>query len=410
MKICFVTHQHPPNVSTGLGRYSMNLTQLLEKQGHKVTVITHDKRGGKKYEKKGNIEVYRLHIPKSRLLDKVLPNLLDERILFESRLKSFFKRFDLRSYDVLHILDMRDSMFLNKKISKQIPTFITANDYYPFEASWNMFRFPYFCLDLPLRYLNYMYYKFFLPRHMMFATIIIANSNYTARTINRYTNIPKHKLKVIYKGINIKTFSEKGGWDDKKKYNSHNIIYIGSNMERKGVDYLLKALPRVIKRFPDTKLTMIGRKSWLFKKQMEKIVKRWKLDKHIEENWYVPGEKISGFLKNSNVFVMPSIIEALGQVYMEAMCMKTPVIGTNVGGVPEVIDDKTDEKCGFLVRPRNAKEIGDAIIKVFENPELAKKMGKNGKNIVLRKFSMDTMFADTIDLYKDILEKRKHKH
>lgn len=404
MKICLVTHQHPPNVSTGLGRYSMNLTEMLEKEGHEVTVITHDKRGGEKYEKRGNVEIYRLTIPKSFVADKFLPNLLDERILFESKLKKFFKKRDLSKYNLLHILDMRDSLFLNKRIASQIPVIITANDYYPFETSWNIFKFPYFCLDLPLRYLNYMYYKLFLPRHMKKADIIICNSHYTAKSIEKNTTIPKDKLKVIYKGINVKQFSSKDKLDE-NKYKSHMILSVGSNMERKGVEYILKALSIIKKKYPDTKLVMIGRKSWFFKKQMEKIVKKHNLYGNINEEWYIHEKDIPKYLKNANVFVMPSIIEALGQVYMEAMCMKTPVIGTNVGGVPEVIS----KECGYLVEPKNSKEIAEKIIEIFDEPQKAKELGENGRKIVEKRFSMNKMVDETIKVYEEIIKDKNKK-
>lgn len=403
MKLCLVTHQHPPNVSTGLGRYSTNLVDMLEKAGHEVTIITHDKRGGASYEKKGRVEVHRLHISKSILMDKLLPNLLDERLLFEKQLKKFFKTFDLNKYDILHILDMRDCLFLNKSIASKIPIIITANDYYPFETSWNIFKFPYFCLDLPLRYINYMYYKLFLPRPMKLADIIIPDTKFAGASINKRVGISNSRIKPIYKGVDYETFYVEGTPD---KYTNHKMLYGGSNMERKGVADILKAMPLIIKKFPDAKLTLIGRKSFLFSLQMGYIVWRYKLKGCYEERWYVPSDKIPEYFRSANVFVLAPIIEDLAQIFLESMATKTPVVCTDVDANPEgVVHDET----GLLVKPRDPKGIAEAVIKIFSNPEYAKKLGENGRKRVEKMFTKKIMLDRTMEVYKDVLKKSKKK-
>lgn len=401
MKICLVTHQHPPNASTGLGRYSMNLTEMLEKEGHEITVITHDKRGGEKYEKKGKVEVRRLHISTSIIADKLLPNLLDERILFERQLKKFFKSFDLSRYDLLHILDMRDCLFLNKRIASQIPVIITANDYYPFETSWNPFKFPYFCLDLPLRYLNYMYYKLFLPKPMKLADMIISDTKFAGASIHNRIKIASEKIHAIYKGVDYDTFFIDG---TKDKYYSHKMLYVGSNMERKGVEYILKALPLIIEKFPDAKLIMIGRKSFFFSLQMRYIVKKYNLEKYIEEKWYVPAQEIPNYFKDANVFVLAPIIEDLAQIFLESMATKTPVVCTDVDANPEGV---VHEETGILVKAKDYKSIAEGVIKIFSNPEYARKLGENGRKRVEKMFTKKIMFDETLAVYKEILKKKK---
>ncbi|MEK6955064.1 MAG: glycosyltransferase family 4 protein, partial [Nanoarchaeota archaeon] len=103
--------------------------------------------------------------------------------------------------------------------------------------------------------------------------------------------------------------------------------------------------------------------------------------------------------KDANVFVMPSLMEAFGQVYLEALATKTPAIGTRVGGVPDIITPDV----GYLVPPRNSDEISKHIIELFSDPKKAKKMGEAGRNRVKKKFSIEKMVKETEDVYKSLI-------
>jgi len=89
---------------------------------------------------------------------------------------------------------------------------------------------------------------------------------------------------------------------------------------------------------------------------------------------------------------------------LEAMACKKPVIGTNVGGVPFLIDNN---KNGLLVPPRDPQALADAIIKILENPKLAKEMGENGYKKVSQGFTWGMQAAKTINVYRNLKDIRK---
>ena len=162
MKILIAAHEYPPNVTSGSGRYAENLVDYLVKKGNAVTVVTLGIRGGEKYERNKNLEIYRLDIPRSGFLDKILPNVLDDRILFGRQLKKFFKKIDIGLYDVLHIID-KGYAFAGNAV--KIPKIVSVNDAYALETPLNPFKIPYFSTDFFLRYPYYQFVKlnYYLP-------------------------------------------------------------------------------------------------------------------------------------------------------------------------------------------------------------------------------------------------------
>lgn len=396
MKICIVSHEYPPGVLSGPGRYASNLVKVLVKAGHNVTVISPRFMGGKRYEKLGKLEVYRIDIAKSALLDKIVPNVLDVKILFSLALRNFFKVFDLGGYDILHILDMHDTYFLNREIKSVVPILVSVNDYYSLETSWNPLKFPYFCTDFLLRYVHYNITKVMNCKYLKYADLIISDTKYSGRAVNRKVGIPWERIRVVYKGVDREKFT---GRVPKGKYSNRRILYVGSNMERKGVVDILKAMPGILERFPDSKLTIIGKASWLYKKRIRNLIVKNRLMDSVEIIDHVSSDRVHEYYNNANVFVLAPVIEDLAQVLLEAMATRTPVVCTNVGANPEAIINNVT---GFLVEYGRPEQIARGVIRIFSNPKLARKLGENGKKSVDSVFNADRMLRETMDIYKKL--------
>ena len=100
--------------------------------------------------------------------------------------------------------------------------------------------------------------------------------------------------------------------------------------------------------------------------------------------------------QKTNVLVLPSLLESFGMVLLEAMACGKPVIGTNVGGIPFVIDDN---ETGLLVPPKDPEAIAKAIIKIFKDPELVKRMGENGYKKVKENFLWENQVKKTKEVF-----------
>lgn len=119
-------------------------------------------------------------------------------------------------------------------------------------------------------------------------------------------------------------------------------------------------------------------------------------------NYMLPREDVIQLYTHARLFVCPSIYEPFGLINLEAMACHTPVVATAVGGIKEVV---VHGETGFLVTPGSPAELAQAIMKVWENPALAEKMGKAGRKRVEEKFSWDSIAQKTLALYERLLEK-----
>ncbi len=139
-------------------------------------------------------------------------------------------------------------------------------------------------------------------------------------------------------------------------------------VERKGLDYLIRSMPTIRERLPDTELLLVG--EGRFKRQLELLAQKLRIRDTIhfipaaDSEPRVPDEKLPLYYNAADVFVLPSLTEALGVVGIEAMACGTPFIGTNVEGIPSLVEQF---QAGVLIPPRNSNAIASAVIEVLKD-------------------------------------------
>ena len=220
---------------------------------------------------------------------------------------------------------------------------------------------------------------------------------------------PKHsgKLEVIHNGIDTTWWQSQllRFTDDdlskiktdvfKAKKDTLIIISVAELHERKGQKFLIKAMPEVVEKYPNTKLVIVG--DGPNRENLESLIKKLKLERHV----ILLGRKkdVPQLLKSANIFALPSRREAFGLVNLEAMLTPLPIVATKVGGIPEiVINDKT----GILVEPENSEEFTKAIIKLISKPDLRKKYAKAGQNRAKNTFSAKKMAKEYEKIYETL--------
>lgn len=167
-----------------------------------------------------------------------------------------------------------------------------------------------------------------------------------------------------------------------KKLQRPTLLYVGALAEQKGVQFLLPALKKIKKSFPNILLRLAGRGSLLTKLKRETI--ELKLEKNIEFVGFVPHGQIREFYLSGDIFVMPSIWqEQFGLVGPEALACEVPCIGSNVGGIPEWLRHNEN---GFLVPPQEIDPLVDRIIDLLSNDQKRVAFGRNGRKMVLKEY------------------------
>jgi glycosyltransferase involved in cell wall biosynthesis len=168
--------------------------------------------------------------------------------------------------------------------------------------------------------------------------------------------------------------------------------------KNKGLKYLIKAFSLLDKEMIDNNIIVIigeGEE----RKNLEDLVKRLGLN----DNIFLIGkiENAGTLLSALEAFTLTSITEAFPYVLLEAGKASLPVIASNVGGIPEIIESN---EYGILVNPRDERGISKAIRYILDNPEKARKLGLNLREKVVKEFSIGEMIKKTVDIYKSFCD------
>lgn len=169
---------------------------------------------------------------------------------------------------------------------------------------------------------------------------------------------PLSNVKVLYTGIDLNTFYLN---KLRKAKNKVRFIFIGNLLESKGVFDLLDVFNKIVKDGYNCELTYCGSG-----KHCEKLKRRC-VDLKLKKVSFlgaVENEKLPSILAQSDVLVLPSHNEGLGMVLIEALATGTFVIGSKIGGIPEVIDDEIN---GYLFEPKNFEDLYSKMLKSINN-------------------------------------------
>jgi len=176
------------------------------------------------------------------------------------------------------------------------------------------------------------------------------------------------------------------------------IVCVARLSWEKGLDYLLRAMPEVIREYPDTHLVMVGEGDK--RPELEKMIKELGLQDRVKLLGKLPHEETLAEIGKSEIFVCPSLAEGLGIVFIEAQACDVAVVGTRVGGIPDVIQH---EETGFLVEPKNSGQISDALKRLLGNQDLRERLRKNAI-ARLDRFDWNKIVVDVSNEYQKLLK------
>ena len=165
-------------------------------------------------------------------------------------------------------------------------------------------------------------------------------------------------------------------------------------------------MPEILNDFSNAKLIIVGDGNE--KENLEKLTKKLKLENNIIFTGKLPNNKLPRYYATADVFIAPSIkdsygwVEAMGIVFLESLSSGTPIIGSNIGGIPDII---RDNETGLLVEQKNSKEIAIAVKKILKDKNFARKLVKNGQNFIKTNYSWDSVSYRFKKVYSVILAK-----
>jgi len=174
------------------------------------------------------------------------------------------------------------------------------------------------------------------------------------------------------------------------------ILFFGRIWEYKGLQYLIEAEPLIAEKVPTAKIVIAGRGED-FRKYIKMMVHK---ERFIVHNQLIPSDMVAGLFQRASIVVLPYIEASQSGIVPLAYAFKKPVVVTNVGSIPEVVDNG---KTGYIVPPKDPKKLAEAIIDLLSDKEKRKEMGENGYKKTEEELSWDSIAIKTVEVYKKAL-------
>lgn len=215
--------------------------------------------------------------------------------------------------------------------------------------------------------------------------------------------IPEEKITVIPNGINIKKFKPGNQFTLRRKLNLPKnkkiLLFIGWLIPRKGCDYLLKAMPEVIKQNKNLKLIIIG--EGILENQLKNLAKELQITDYVDFIGKKSPDEIPLWMNAADIFVLPSLSEGKPNVVGEAMASGLPVIATSVNGTPDFIENN---KNGFLIPAKDSLVLAEKINLLLKNTALRNRFVKNSRISILKNnLTWQTCANKYTGIYKKVL-------
>lgn len=235
---------------------------------------------------------------------------------------------------------------------------------------------------------------------------VVAVSEYTASTLQRFLSLDPRRLRVVMNGIDQLPFERSDPGAFRQAFptvKEKAILYVGRLSPSKGVDVLVDAFAKVSAKSPGSSLVFVGAGDSAFVRRLKQRAASLGASDDILFAGRVPDSMLPSAYAAASVTALPSLMEGFGLSVLESMASARPCVATRVGGVPEVL---ADGKTGLLVPPANVERLASAIGALLDDPGLARRMGEAGRDVARSRFQLERMARETVALYEEVLSGR----
>jgi colanic acid/amylovoran biosynthesis glycosyltransferase len=228
--------------------------------------------------------------------------------------------------------------------------------------------------------------------------LITVNSNFTKSKVVDL-GFPKEKIFKLPVGVDIQDFAFQARC---LEGNTVKLITVGRLVEKKGIEYSIRAVARVIQRYPDIIYRIVG--DGLLYDHLDTVIKELNLSDKIRLMGSMSKEEVLKLYQDSHLFILSSVTasngdqEGQGLVLQEAQAIGLPIIATIHNGFLESIDVN---RSGYLVPERDIHSLAERIEFLIRNPHSWPSMGSSGRKFVEEKFSLESLNAELINIYQN---------
>ncbi len=379
LNICILSVDFLPNIG-GIAAHVYELAKALQKLGNEVTIVTfRDVYPASREETIDGLHVVRIYLPRNNVL------------LYPAF--ALFEYFSIRRIIKAKKIDLLHSHYvfpdgLVSRLQPGVPGIATEHtsgflDRLERGRMLGLYRRVYARMD-----------------H------IITPSDELAEAVESL-GIPRQKITFVSNGVDTEKFSpEVPPKDIRQQYSlapESRIVLCPRRLEPKnGIKYLVEAVPAVLQKCPDARFFIVGGS---YPDQLTLLQKKGRelgVQDQIIFTGSVPNTEMPSWYTAADVVVLPSLKEATSIAGLEAMACGRPLVGTNVGGIPYLIDDG---KTGLLVEPKDPHGLADALVRVLADDVVRSEMGVAARKKTVDQFSWIRIAGTVQSIYEQNLRK-----
>jgi glycosyltransferase involved in cell wall biosynthesis len=367
MRILFGCDYFHPIVGGG-EEWNKQVAFELKKKGHEITVLTYKVPGYRVNTAINGVMIRRLGPCVIRGTRPYLRRALIQGIGVFQYILNHHDEIDVIQAQAFPLIPSYFAIRILRLFRRDIPLTVVWHDVY---GSQNNFKY-----KGPLKgFIRYIT-ELSLLRLSSYVSLVITVSESTKRKLVR-SGIPSEKIRIVYGGVDLKDYQKAKSFDTKEY-----ILYVGRLVPEKRVEDLLEAFKLLLKQINNIILVIVGSGAWIenLKTHAEYLEIH---DKVCFTGFVSKNEKIK-LIKESKFLVLPSLMEGLGLVLLEAMACGKPVIAVNRGGPREVIENGVN---GFLADPCSPYSLQEHMLRLVRDDQLREKMGEEGRRLVEKKFT-----------------------
>jgi len=389
MKIGFVSPYFYPEMVGGIEWYLFHVTRLLQKSGHQVTVFATRSANTSAQSSVDGSQIEGVSVVR-------IPTLIDltYRLKIWPRLAKHLKDTDL---DVLHVFDYAQFHVLASILSSKGARWrsvVTVYDIHSQIPRGSVKGLPMAIFD-----------RYFAGKVLSNFERILVRTPFQAEFVADL-GLCREKVKLTPPGIDPIHFEDPPQEEVERARDLYTpsgepmVLYVGRLHPIKGIDVLFRSVKILKGRGINVKVVVVGPDAHGYRSDLEDLARRLRIDDQVAFTGFVD-EREKWILQSAcDVAVLPSSFEGFGQSLAQAMARGKPVIGTDVGGIPWVLEDG---RSGLLVRYGDEDALARAILRALTDEDLRGELSKNAARRA-RDFSYPKLVSDLEEIYSHIVD------
>lgn len=397
MRVLVLSWEYPPHIVGGIGKHVADLLPLLAgiplaAGPLLIDLVTPRYGGGEPIEQVNDcLTIHRIDMPAVDVLDHYNSIVANNGYLVDYAEKLALQH----DYDIIHMHEwLTGAAGMTLKYLWKTPLLVTMHGtergrhqgYLPSQTSQQINQLEWeICFE---------------------AWRVIVCSAFMCEELQDYFATPADKINVIFNGVNMalgNDCSQEELETLRQRYAPHGerlLFFVGRIVHEKGVQILIRAMPRILAAYPQTRLLIAGKNG----QRMWPLTYELGVEKAVEFLDFISDRERDCIYQIADAAVFPSLYEPFGIVALEAMACGCNVIASHVGGLREVVEHQRN---GLTVYPDDPLSVAWAVDQFFQQPEAAAQWREYATTVTLPQFRWTGIAEQTANLYELIVQQRR---